>query len=528
VIIDGCQLTLEDVDRVARGEASATLSRDGQVRSRILESLNQLNELIDSGIPIYGVTTGFGASVNRRVNSEMTSLLQERLVDFLGNGTGPNLPIHTARAVVLIRANNLARGYSAVRMELIEMLLDVLNAGITPVIPEEGSVGASGDLVPLSYVAATLIGRGKVHFRGEIVAAVDALNEAGLAPLILGPKEGLSVVNGTAYMTGIATLACLDARRFAMLADLCTAMTVEALESVTTPFHHFLHDIAKPHSGQIRSASNIRHLLTGSQLGRSYEDVVAELMSPANNKQHQSTHIQDVYSVRCAPHFIGVLWDVLAWVVKWLENEINASTDNPLVDPVSGQVFSGGNFSGGHVALAMDTLKAAVSSIADLLDRQLQLVVDEKYNRGLGSNLVPHRTADDPEFGLNHGFKGMQLACSSLAADALSRGMPVSAFSRSTECHNQDKVSMGATAARQARDVIAIVERVAVIHLLALCQAADLRGAKKLGRTAAIHAKIRAKIPFVTIDRPMAEDIATVVRMLHDGTLLTDTLPFGA
>jgi histidine ammonia-lyase len=240
---------LEDVARVARGDISAFLSVEQTVQTRIVDGFHRLNDLIDSAMPIYGVTTGFGASVRHRIdpNRNRAHLLQERLIEFLGNGTGLTLPAPIARAVMLIRANNLARGYSGVRPELIGMLLKFLNADITPVIPEEGSVGASGDLVPLSYVAAALVGRRNVHFRGEIVAAADALNEVGLAPLVLAPKEGLAVVNGTAYMTGIAALACVDARRLADVADVCTAMAVEVLGGITTPFHQFLHDITKPH-----------------------------------------------------------------------------------------------------------------------------------------------------------------------------------------------------------------------------------------------------------------------------------------
>ena len=524
VVIDGCQLTLKDIASVARGGAPAILTTNATVRSRIDRTRRQLSELVERGTPVYGVTTGFGDSVHRHIDSNNAALHQERLIAFLGNGTGASLPEPTARAVTLIRANNLARGYSGVRIEFIERLLELLNAGITPVIPEEGSVGASGDLVPLSYVAAVVMGRRKVHFRGRSVDAADALAETGLTPMVLQQKEGLGLVNGTAYMTAIAALACLDAGRLARIADVCTAMTVEVLGAITTPFHPFLHDVTKPHPGQIRSAANIRGLLKGSRMGRPYQDVIAEITSNGVKPRHTLAQIQDKYSIRCAPHFTGVLWDVLAWATQWLETEINASTDNPLLDPASGEVFSGGNFSGGHVALAMDTLRAAVSSVADLLDRQLALVVDEKFNRGLGPNLIPACPEDHPEYGLNHGFKGMQLACSSLTADALSRGMPLSAFSRSTECHNQDKVSMGATAARQARDVIEIVERVAAIHLLALCQAADLRGAHQLGPTAAIYAKIRAKVPFVDRDRAMDQDIITVVDMIRNDTLMGDTI----
>jgi histidine ammonia-lyase/phenylalanine ammonia-lyase len=219
--------------------------------------------------------------------------------------------------------------------------------------------------VPLSYVAAVVTGQRKVHFRGRIVDAADALAENGLAPIVLQQKEGLGLVNGTAYMSAIAALACVDAKRLARIADVCTAMTVEVLGAITTPFDPFLHDVTKPHPGQIRSAANIRGLLTGSRMGRSYDDVVAEITSNGAKPRHTLTQIQDKYSIRCAPHFTGVLWDVLSWATQWVETEINASTDNPLLDPVSGEVFSGGNFSGGHIALAMDTLKAAVSSVAD-------------------------------------------------------------------------------------------------------------------------------------------------------------------
>ena len=328
-----------------------------------------------------------------------------------------------------------------------------------------------------------------------------------------------TLVNGTAFMAGIGALATVDARRLALVADVCTAMATEVLNGIMGPFHEFIHDIAKPHPGQVRSARHVRTFLEGSQLARRFEEVVAQAGTIHGAYRELEVHIQDKYSLRCAPHFTGVLWDVLTWVERWLEIEINSSTDNPLFDVDSGAVVSGGNFSGGHVAMAMDSLKTAVASVADLMDRQLELIVDEKFNCGLTPNLIAALPPGDPEEGLNHGFKGMQLACSSLAAEALSRCMPLSAFSRSTECHNQDKVSMGATGARQARDVVALAEKVAAIHLLALCQAADLRGPDKLGRTRLVYERVRAEVPFVATDRPMADDVTTVLALLHDGSL---------
>jgi histidine ammonia-lyase/phenylalanine ammonia-lyase len=519
VVIDGRGLTIDDVASVGRAPAVVTLASDPATRGRIEHSRVLMAGLIDRGIPVYGVTTGFGDSVRRQIGADRAGQLQEHLIRFLGCGTGAAASVPTARGVLLVRANTLARGHSGVRVELIERLVDLLNRGITPVIPEEGSVGASGDLVPLSYVAAALIGRGTVHHRGRLRPAAEALAEEGLEPLVLEPKEGLALVNGTAFMTAMAALATVDVRRLALVSDVCTALATEVLGGLTGAFDPFLHDVAKPHSGQIRSAANIRALLRGSRLARTPEEVLDQAGTGGRFRE-LSVQIQDKYSLRCAPQFTGVLWDTLGWVEQWLEVEINSSNDNPLFDTAAGTVRNGGNFAGGHVALAMDTLKTAVASVADLMDRQLELIVDEKYNQGLTPNLIPDLPDGDPERGLNHGFKGMQLACSSLTAEALSRCMPLASFSRSTECHNQDKVSMGATAARSTRDVVGLAEKVAAIHLLALCQAADLRGADRLGTgTRAVYGRVRAWVPMVVTDRPMADDIGAVVELIRTGAL---------
>jgi phenylalanine ammonia-lyase len=520
VVIDGRSLTLDDVVAVARGGAVVTVSNDPAVRGSMQASVDLNRDLIARGVPVYGITTGFGDSVHRQIPPAAAAALQAHLLRFLGNGTGAFTPRETARAVVLIRANNLARGHSAVRPELVERLVELLNRDVVPVIPEEGSVGASGDLVPLSYVAAVVVGDRKVWHRGRVRPAADALRHEGLEPLALEPKEGLALVNGTAFMSAFAALAAVDARRLAWLSDVCTALATEVLGGIAGPFQPFIHDVAKPHPGQVRSAANVRALLDGSRLARAYADVVEEAGGTNGHSRDLPVQIQDKYSLRCAPQFTGVLWDTLDWVERWLSVEINSSTDNPLFDTASGVVESGGNFSGGHVALAMDALRTAVASVADLMDRQLELVVDEKFNHGLTANLAPALPAGHPEAGLNHGFKGMQIACSSLTAEALSRCMPLSVFSRSTECHNQDKVSMGATAARHTRDVVALVEKVAAIHLIALCQAADLRGAERLGYgTRAIYERVRSRVAPLESDRPMEDDITAVLDLIHSGAL---------
>jgi len=333
--------------------------------------------------------------------------------------------------------------------------------------------------------------------------------EAAREPLRLHAKEGLAILNGTCFMTGIGALVVLDAARLALLADVCTALTCEDLTGITGPFAPFIHSV-KPHPGQARSAERISSLLEGSRLVTTYDEAV-----------RSGRRVQDNYSLRCAPQCIGALYDTVDWTREWLERELNSANDNPLYDVALGQVHSGGNFSGFHVALAMDALKMAAASVADLIDRQFELLVDEKYSAGLPANLSPNPADDDPAFGTQHGFKSFQIALSSLVAEALGRCMPMSAFSRSTEAHNQDKVSNGAAAARSARDVVELAQRCGAMHLLGACQAADLRGADRLGSgTGAVYRKVRAVSPFVERDRPLQQDIEAIGALLRSGELL--------
>lgn len=525
VYIDGKSLTLGDVMAVARGGARVELSDALDVRRRIEETWQLNHDLMREGVPIYGVTTGVGASVGHQIASDRASLMQSYLIRLNGCGTGPTLPVDYARAVVLMRANCFAKGHSAVRPILIERLLDLLNHDYVPVIPEQGSVGASGDLIPGSYIAAALMGERKVMHEGRVMPSSEVWEELGKEPLVLDAKEGLALVNGTHLMTGIAALAVLDAERVAQTADICSAMLCEALTGIVSAFHPFIHAV-KAHPGQRRSASAIRSLLQTSQLVRPYEQTLAEAgrMEEAGYRE-LPVKIQDTYSLRCAPQCIGALYDTLSWARQWITTEMNSANDNPLYDLEHRQVHSGGNFSGFHVALAMDALKTAVASVADLVDRQFELMVDEKYSNGLTPNLIAPLPDNHPEKGIYHGFKVMQLALSALAAEALNKCMPMTVFSRSTECHNQDKVSMGSIAARQARDVIEIAERCCAIHLLGACQAADLRGADKLGRTRSVYERIRAVSPFVERDRELEEDIYAVAEMIHSGVLLDALKP---
>ncbi|HET6551545.1 MAG TPA: aromatic amino acid ammonia-lyase, partial [Solirubrobacter sp.] len=450
--LDGRSLTIDEAVRLARHGGRATLSTEAVRRVEAARALKR--DLIADEIPIYGVTTGFGDSAHRQIAPDKAAQLQQNMLRFLGCGTGQIASPEVTRATMLFRANCLSKGNSGVRLELIERLLTLLNHDILPLIPERGSCGASGDLVPLSYVGRALAGETEVLQDGEVREAAEVLAELGLEPLEFEAKEGLAMTNGTSFMSAFAVLAVADARELANVTDLCTAMASQALLGNCGHFNAFLFE-AKPHPGILASAENVRTLLDGSSLTHDAEEIVP--LDGAGFRELPRA-VQDKYSIRCAPHINGALRDTLEWVERWVEIEINSSDDNPLFDTGAGRVQSGGNFYGGHMAQGMDALKIALANLCDLLDRQLELVVDEKFNVGLTANLIPYFDTTDPEAGLHHGFKGMQLSCSALTAEALKLCNPASIHSRSTEAHNQDKVSMGAISARDARSIVEIAQ----------------------------------------------------------------------
>ncbi|MEV4257292.1 aromatic amino acid ammonia-lyase [Spirillospora sp. NPDC049652] len=515
--LNGHDLRMSEVVAVARGLRPVGLAADAAQRMTASQRFKE--RLVAEGRPVYGVTSGFGDSATRQIHGDKAAELQANLLRFLNCGTGPLATAEVLRATLLVRANCLARGYSGVRPDLVRLLLDCLATDILPAIPERGSVGASGDLVPLSYLARMLTGEGEVIFAGRRMPAADALAQAGLTPLPLQSKEGLALVNGTSFMSAYAVLAAAEAREVAHAAELGTAMTTQVLLGEPDHFADFVFR-HKPHPGALASASGIRAFLGLDGHGEplAAEEADASWMSRGYRQMERS--LQDRYSMRCAPHVVGALRDMLATVDDLTTIEINSSNDNPLFDYEHGVVRNGGNFYGSHIGLATDALKTAVASVADLLDRQLELVVDEKFNNGLPPNLIPRYEPGSRDEGLHHGFKGMQLTSSALAAEALNRTMPATSFSRSTEAHNQDKVSMGTIAARGARDVVELAVQVAAIHLIALCQAADLRGHEVLSpRTATAHAFIRKHSPALDADRPLADDIARVAETIRSGEL---------
>ncbi|MBQ0890179.1 aromatic amino acid lyase [Streptomyces sp. RM72] len=517
--LDGHSLTADDIHRISLSPQDTSPDLAEAAVLRMKRSSHLKEDLIASGIPVYGVTTGFGDSSNRQIGPEKTAALQRNLLRFLRVGTGPAAPPEVVRATMLIRANCAARGHSAIRPEPVRLILDMLRHDILPQIPERGSVGASGDLAPLSYLAAALIGEGVVTYRGERTPAAEALRAAGLRPVELQAKEGLALVNGTSFMSAYLALASAEAREIAWCAELCTAMAAEARRSSRDQFAAFPH-LHKPHPGQITSAGNIRRFLDGSSLIGADADFRGDGVVDGDGYLELRRGIQDPYSIRCAPHVIGVLRDTLQWAEQWIGNEINSSNDNPLFDADAPTVHNSGNFYGGHVAQAASALTTAVAGVGDLLDRQLQLLVDPKFSVGLPANLTAAVEAHDAAAGLHHGFKGAQIAASALTAEALHLTLPVSSFSRSTEAHNQDKVSMGTIAARHTRTAVHLIGEVTAIHLLALCQAADILGADGLGPlTARAHRFVRRTVAFVREDRPLDEAFRQTAGALLDGSL---------
>ncbi|WP_333767262.1 aromatic amino acid ammonia-lyase [Streptomyces sp. IBSBF 2435] len=519
--LDGTGLTPRAVAAAARRPGADTrVGLAADAAGRMNASVGLKDALLAQEIPVYGVTTGFGDSCVRQIPPEKAHALQRNLVRYHLNGVGPPAVPAVARATMLIRANALAKGVSAVRPRVVSTLLECLDRDVLPLIPERGSVGASGDLVPLCYLAAALIGEGQVLHRGAVRPARDALRDEGIEPLRLAPKEGIGLVNGTSFAAAYAVLAAWDARELVCVAELATAMTLEALRGNASALHPFVH-ANKPHPGQVRSAAAMRAALAGSRLATSFDDIlVRRERLDGRGCLRLAERIQDTYSVRCAPQIVGIVRDTLDWTEGWLGTEINSASDNPLFDAEEYGLHLGGNFYAGHVGQAMDSLKTAVAGLANLMDRQLALVVDEKFSRGLPPDLIVPRRPDDPEAGLHHGFKGMQIAASAVTAEALKQTGPVSVFSRSTEAHNQDIVSMGTISARDARTVNGLVREVAAIHLLALAQAIDLRGAGQASPVVrGVHGLLREHSAFVSRDRRLDADIEAVTGLIETGAL---------
>ena len=481
-------VSIEDVVDLAQQRAGIRLSESSEFRDKIARSADLLDRILEEDGVVYGVTTGYGDSCTVEVPASMVWELPVQLTRFHGCGTGRYFSVESGRAVMVARLASLCQGYSGVSLPLLDLLATFIDKNVVPLIPEEGSVGASGDLTPLSYIAAALIGERQVTLDGETRDTQDVLKELGLAPHKLRPKEGVALMNGTAVMTGLACIAFARAEYLSRLASRITSLATLALKGNAFHFSKELFDL-KPHPGQAQVAYWIRSDLEHEEMPRN------------------PMRLQDRYSIRCAPHVIGVLADALPYFRSQIETELNSTNDNPIIDPDHELVLHGGHFYGGHIAFVMDSMKNAVANIADLLDRQMALLVDTKYNNGLPSNLSG---ASKDRAMINHGFKAVQIGTSACTAEALKLTMPASAFSRSTECHNQDKVSMGTISARDCIRVLELTEQVAAAVLLAAVQALELRlRAGELSRNHLLPTLLEMKgsvfsdFEFLAEDRPL-------------------------
>jgi len=447
------RLSIEDIVNISKQEVLVELTNDEHFSKKINSALEFLDTLLKEDGVIYGVTTGYGDSVTVNIPLDLVQELPLHLTRFHGCGLGQMFNRIEGRAILATRLASLSQGFSGVSWELLNLLVEFINQDIIPVIPQEGSVGASGDLTPLSYVAGALVGERDVLFKGEIKPSSEVMAQEGLKPITLRPKEGLAVMNGTAVMTALSCLAYDRAEYLAKLASRITALSSLALQGNSHHFDDILFSV-KPHPGQGQIAAWIRQDL--------------------NHYEHprNSDRLQDRYSIRCAPHIIGVLQDSLPFFRSMIENELNSANDNPIIDGIGEHVLHGGHFYGGHIAMVMDSMKTVVANLADLADRQIASLVDTRYNNGLPSNLSA--SCDERRF-INHGFKAVQIGASAYTAEALKLTMPASVFSRSTECHNQDKVSMGTIAARDALRVMQLTEQVLASTLLAAVQALRIR-----------------------------------------------------
>ena len=487
-------LTIENVVAVAKKNTEVQLCTTADFEKKINAGAAFLDQILEQHSIIYGISTGYGDSCTEKISPEHYRELAVNLTRFHGCGMGDYFDNETVRAIMTVRLNTLSRGYSGVSMELLQCIEFFIKHDILPLIPQEGSVGASGDLTPLSYLAGALIGERQVLYQGNVRPCADVLADLGRRPYQFRPKEALAVMNGTAVMNAIAALAFYRAGYLADLACRITAMNSIALKGNPCHFNQRLFDL-KPHPGQSLAAHKIRSVL------------------PQGDGQFE--RIQDPYSIRCAPHVIGLLYDTFQTFKNIIETEMNSANDNPLIDPETQSVYHGGHFYGGHICFAMDSLKNITANIADLLDRQLALLVDIKYNRGLPANL-----SGNMHHACNHGFKAVQIAASAWTAEALKTSIPMSIFSRSTECHNQDKVSMGTIAARDCQRVIDLTSQVMAASLLAAFQAVDLRlksgDLQDLGQAGKTYNEIAGFFKPLTDDRPLEDDLRKVLVFIEE------------
>jgi histidine ammonia-lyase len=487
--------TLEELERVARGDGPSPLREDD--RARIAAARAVVEEALASGEAVYGVTTGIGNLANVRVSAADATALQLNLVRSHAVGSGPPLPTEVVRGMLALLADSLRRGYSGVREEVVELLLAMLAAGVVPVVPSKGSVGSSGDLAPLAHIALVLVGEGEAEVEGEGLAGGAALARAGLAPVSLQPKEGLALINGTHLMAAAGGLAVRDARRLLDAAVVALALSLEAFKGSTVPFDARL-AVVRPHRGHDRVAARLRALLSGSDVVASHADC---------------GRVQDPYTLRCAPQVLGAIDDALTYVETALERELQAVTDNPLVFPDEGDVVAGGNFHGQPLSLPLDHLALALCELASFSERRVYALLSPSY-----AELPPFLS---PQPGLSSGLMITQYAAAALVNEAQILAHPAGAGSIPTSAGQEDFNSMGAAAALKARVVVENCAQVIATELVCACQGLEFH--RPLRTTPPLEAavsQVRAIVPRVEDDRVLSGELALLAAALRTGEVV--------
>lgn len=493
--LNGATLTIDEVVRVCRQMEQAEIPQEA--RAAIKHSRAHVEAMLKSGEAVYGLTTGFGKFSEKRIADDDAAQLQRNLIVSHACGTGENLPVEAVRGVMLLRLNALASGFSGIRLSTMETLLSMLNRGVHPLIPEKGSLGASGDLVPLAHMVLPLIGLGRAEYRGEVFDGAEAMKRAGIQPVSLAAKEGLALINGTQVMTAIGALCVYDAAELCKNADIVSALTCEAQSCITKAFDPRVH-LLRGHAGQMACAENLRALLKGSEL--SGENIPGK--------------VQDAYSIRCIPQIHGASRDAISYVYEAVSREINAVTDNPLIFPKEGDVISGGNFHGQPMALAFDFLAIALAELANVSERRTERLVNPALNNHLPAFLAPNG-------GLNSGFMIAQYAAAALVSENKVLAHPASVDSIPSSANQEDHVSMGTIAARKAVEILKNAQRVLAIELFAAGQAVGMIGEGKLSpATRAAYDLLRREVPQLERDVLMYELMAKCERIVIDGSLI--------
>ncbi len=494
VVITHQGLTLEDVINVAENFYELELSEE--VKKSIQTSRAFVDKYVEDERVVYGITTGFGKFSDVFIHKDDTAMLQKNLIISHACGVGEPLPEKIVRAMMMLRVNALCKGFSGVQLATVEQLVDMINNKVHPVVPEKGSLGASGDLAPLSHIVLTMIGLGEAYFDGERMSSADALAKVGLEPILLLSKEGLALINGTQAMTAVACFAVRDAIMLAKQSEINLALSMEALEGISDAFDPRIH-LARGQKGQISTASNLLRIIEGSEY----------ITRPGEKR------VQDAYALRCSAQVIGASKDAIEFVKQKVEIEINAATDNPLIFGEDA-VISGGNFHGQPIALPMDFLGIAISELANISERRLERLVNPALSNGLPAFLAP-------DGGLNSGFMIVQYSAAALVSENKVLAHPASVDSIPSSANQEDHVSMGTIAARKAYSIATNAKNVLAMELMGACQGIDLREKRQLGKGSSVaYEVVRKQIPFVGKDRVMYTDINQFVEILESQELI--------